>query len=80
MYSFIVFMVIQVRVSQVGNEDDFYTLYCIFAYTYFFKIQSPLIWYTYKLIIMSAASPKYTEIGDFSAQKWTLPKMHMPTC
>ena len=30
--------------------------------------------------IMSATRPKSTKIGDFSAQGWNLPKMHMPTC
>ena len=30
--------------------------------------------------IMSATRPKRTKIGDFSAQAWNLPKMHMPTC
>ena len=30
--------------------------------------------------IMSATRPKRTKIGDFSAQGWNLPKMHMPTC
>ena len=29
--------------------------------------------------IMSATRPKRTKIGDFSAQGWNLPKMHMPT-
>ena len=32
------------------------------------------------LTIMSAIRPKRTKIGDFSAQGWNLPKMHMPTC
>ena len=30
-------------------------------------------------VIMSATRTKRTKIGDFSAQGWNLPKMHMPT-
>ena len=29
---------------------------------------------------MTIARPKCTKIGYFSAQGWTLPKKHMPTC
>ena len=33
-----------------------------------------------KIVAIMATRPKRTKIGDFSAQGWNLPKMHMPTC